>query len=59
MEKFQKWHGEHEAQMKKRQEENRKARPGGRRGPGGPPVRRVERAERKPEGGAPTASAEA
>jgi small subunit ribosomal protein S16 len=60
MEKFQKWHGEHEIQMKKRQEENRKARPG-RRGPGGPPMRRVERAERververvekKSEGGA-------
>src|SRR5258708_36259302 len=63
MEKFQKWHGEHEVQMKKRQEENRsKARPG-RRGPGGPPMRRVERTERierKPaEGGAPTASTEA
>jgi small subunit ribosomal protein S16 len=47
MEKFQKWHGEHEAQMKKRQEDNRRARPG-RRGPGGPPMRRVER---KSEGG--------
>ena len=59
MEKFQKWHGEHEAQMKKRQEENRKARPG-RRGPGGAPVRRVERpTERRAEGGAPAASAEA
>ena len=45
MDKFQKWHGEHEIQMKKRQEENRKARPG-RRGPGGPPMRRVERSER-------------
>src|SRR6201995_932235 len=42
MDKLQKWHGEHEAQMKKRAEENRKARPG-RRGPGGPPMRRVER----------------
>ena len=64
MDKFQKWHGEHEAQMKKRQEENRsKGRPPGRRGPGGPPMRRVERTERierKPaEGGAPTASTEA
>jgi small subunit ribosomal protein S16 len=59
MDKFQKWHGEHEAQMKKRQEENRsKGRPG-RRGPGGPPMRRVERTERRAEGGAPTASAEA
>ena len=55
MEKFQKWHGEHEAQMKKRAEENRKGgRPPGRRGPGGPAVRRVERperAERKSEDG--------
>jgi small subunit ribosomal protein S16 len=52
MEKFQKWHSEHEVQLKKRQEDNRKARPG-RRGPGGPPVRRVEqRVERKSEGGA-------
>src|ERR1700743_2733786 len=59
MDKFQKWHGEHEAQMKKRQEENRsKGRPG-RRGPGGSPMRRVERTERRAEGGAPTASAEA
>ena len=61
MEKFQKWHGEHEIQMKKRQEENRKARPGGpRRGPGGPPMRRMERTERperKPEGGAATTEA--
>jgi small subunit ribosomal protein S16 len=45
MEKFQKWHSEHEIQLKKRQEENRKARPQ-RRGPGGPPMRRVERPER-------------
>src|SRR6267142_897648 len=46
MEKFQKWHVEHETQMKKRHEDNRsKARPG-RRGPGGPPMRRVERTER-------------
>src|SRR5580698_10362842 len=56
MEKFQKWHGEHEIQMKKRQEENKRARPG-RRGPGGPPMRRVERTERterKSEGGPAT-----
>jgi small subunit ribosomal protein S16 len=47
MVKFQSWHVEHEAQLKKRQEENRKARPGGgRRGPGGPP----RRFERKSEG---------
>ena len=46
MVKFQTWHTEHEAQLKKRQEDNRKARPA-RRGPGGPPMRRVER---KPEG---------
>ena len=69
MEKFQKWHGEHEIQMKKRQEENRKTRPGGgggRRGPGGPPMRRMERTERperpervekKSEGGAATTEA--
>jgi small subunit ribosomal protein S16 len=65
MDKFQKWHGEHEVQMKKRQEENRKTRPGGpggRRGPGGPPMRRVgaersERPERKPEAGASTQEA--
>jgi len=31
--------------MKKRQEENKRARPA-RRGPGGPPMRRVERTER-------------
>jgi len=47
--------------MKKRQEENRKARPG-RRGPGGPPMRRVggerpERVERKTEGGPATQEA--
>ena len=59
MEKFQKWHGEHEIALKKRAEENRKARPG-RRGPGGPPMRRVERTERterterKSEGGPAT-----
>ncbi|MBN9383456.1 MAG: 30S ribosomal protein S16 [Chitinophagaceae bacterium] len=46
MEKFQKWHSEHEAQMKKRQEENRKAKAGARRGPGGP----MRRPERRPEG---------
>jgi len=41
MEKFSKWHSEHELHVKKRQEDNRKARPGGRRGPA--PARRVER----------------
>jgi hypothetical protein len=45
MEKFQKWHGEHEIALKKRAEENRKTRPG-RRGPGGPPMRGVERTDR-------------
>jgi small subunit ribosomal protein S16 len=49
MEKFQKWHGEHEIQMKKRQEDNRRARPG-RRGPGGPPMRRpMDRSMERPE----------
>jgi small subunit ribosomal protein S16 len=42
MEKFQKWHAEHEVQMKKRHEENRRNKHP-RRGPGGPPMRRVER----------------
>jgi small subunit ribosomal protein S16 len=53
MEKFQKWHSEHEVQLKKRQEDNaRKSGRYPRRGAGGPPVRRVEqRVERKPEGG--------
>src|SRR6516225_1402508 len=32
MEKFQKWHSEHETHLKKRQEENKKSRGGGRRG---------------------------
>lgn len=45
MDKFQKWHSEHEAQMKKRQEENRKAKGAGRRGPGGPARRPERRAE--------------
>jgi small subunit ribosomal protein S16 len=40
MVKFQTWHSEHEVQLKKRQEENRKAKGGPRRGA---PVRRVER----------------
>jgi len=39
MTKFQSWHSEHEVQLKKRQEENRRAK-GPRRGA---PVRRVER----------------
>jgi len=43
MEKFSTWHSEHELTMKKKQEDHRKARPGGRRGPA--PVRR----DRKPE----------
>ena len=42
MVKFQTWHSEHEIQMKKRQEESKKAR-GPRRGPGGPAPRRFER----------------
>ena len=41
MEKFSKWHSEHELQVKKRQEDHRKARPGGRRSSA--PPRRVER----------------
>src|ERR1700712_2213459 len=43
MVKFQTWHTEHEAQLKKRQEDNRKSKYPGRRGPGGPggaPARR-------------------
>ena len=40
MEKFSKWHSEHELSVKKRQEDHRKARPGGRRSPA---PRRVER----------------
>jgi small subunit ribosomal protein S16 len=48
MEKFQVWHGEHEVQMKKRQENDRKSKYGARRGAA--PVRRVEtRVERKAE----------
>lgn len=43
MTKFASWHSEHELQVKKRQEDNRKARPGRR---GGAPVRRTEK---KPE----------
>src|ERR1035438_558892 len=43
MEKFQKWHVEHESQMKKRHEDNRKAKYPRRPGAGGPPMRRVER----------------
>jgi small subunit ribosomal protein S16 len=41
MVKFQTWHTEHEVQLKKRQEDNRRAKGGARRG--GAPVRRVER----------------
>lgn len=48
MEKFQKWHSEHETHLKKRQDDN-KRRPNARRG--GPPVRRVEkRAENGAQG---------
>jgi small subunit ribosomal protein S16 len=50
MEKFQKWHGEHEVALKKRQEDNRRSRPGGgRRGPGGPPRRPMDRSLESPE----------
>lgn len=45
MEKFQKWHSEHEAQVKKRQEEAQRARKARRN----PPRRPMER---KPEGNA-------
>lgn len=50
MQKFEVWHKEHEAQIKKRQEENRRSNPrgGGRRPQGGAPNRRPER---KAEGG--------
>ena len=48
MVKFQTWHTEHEAQLKKRQEDNRRSKGPGRRGPGGPPVRRVERKSEGP-----------
>ncbi|MFI5152038.1 MAG: 30S ribosomal protein S16 [Chitinophagales bacterium] len=41
MEKFQKWHSEHETHLKKRQDENRKGKYGARRGQA--PVRRVEK----------------
>src|SRR6195952_5088415 len=43
MEKFQAWHSEHELNVKERQEDHRKARPGGRRSPA------PRRVERKPE----------
>ena len=39
MEKFQKWHSEHEAQLRKRQEEAQRER----RGRRNPPYRRQER----------------
>src|SRR5260370_37830504 len=39
MENFQTWHSEHDCQMKKRQEDNRKSKYPIRR-PGGPPMRR-------------------
>ncbi len=44
MEKFTKWSSEHDVQVKRRQDDNRKSRPGGRRDQA--PVRRVEK---KPE----------
>src|SRR5580693_4232174 len=47
MEKFQKWHSEHEIQMKKKQEDNRRGNKYGRRPGGGGPPRRPER---RPEG---------
>ncbi len=46
MEKFQKWHVEHEAQMKKRHEDNRKRSP--RRPMSGGAPRRVEPRESRP-----------
>ena len=50
MEKFQKWHSEHEVQLKKRQEDHKRTKYP-RRSPGGQaPVRRVER--KGEEGGA-------
>ncbi|WP_394334979.1 MULTISPECIES: hypothetical protein [Niastella] len=39
MEKFQKWHAEHEVQVKKRQETNARERRPRRGGAGAPPVR--------------------
>jgi small subunit ribosomal protein S16 len=47
MEKFQKWHSEHETHLKKRLDENKKSKYNARRGQ--PPVRRVEK---KAENGA-------
>jgi small subunit ribosomal protein S16 len=46
MEKFQKWHSEHEIQMKKKQEDNRRNNKYGRRPQGAAP----RRPERRPEG---------
>ena len=46
MVKFQTWHTEHEAQMKKKQEDNRRVGKYGRRPQGGAP----RRPERRPEG---------
>jgi small subunit ribosomal protein S16 len=44
MQKFEVWHKEHEAQIMKRQEENRRSNPrgGGRRPQGGAPYRRPQ-----------------
>ncbi len=41
MEKFQKWHSEHETHLKKRQDDNKKGRNGARRGQA--PMRKVEK----------------
>ena len=42
MDKFQKWHGEHEAQVRKRQEDAMRARRSRRSQPGRRPERRTE-----------------
>ena len=52
MEKFQKWHSEHETQIKKRQESSREKRGGG--GGGRRPQGAIRRPERRTEGGAAT-----
>ena len=48
MEKFSKWHSEHELSVKKRQEDHRGARSGGRRGPA--PRRTERRQENETQG---------
>ena len=54
MEKFQKWHSEHEAQIKKKQEESRRNNPrtAGRRPQGGRPERGAPRERRETSSGA-------